>query len=64
MHDELGQALTGLKMDLYWLAHRLPKKLRAVQKKTKDMSAHIDTTKPKRIVGCCAQGLIFAQSDR
>ena len=44
VHDELGQALTGLKMDLYWLSHRVPKKLRAVQKKTKDMSAHIDTT--------------------
>src|SRR5205814_5734948 len=44
VHDELGQALTGLKMDLYWLANRLPKKLKAVQAKTKAMSAHIDTT--------------------
>jgi len=44
VHDELGQALTGLKMDLYWLANRVPKQLRAVREKTKTMSAHIDTT--------------------
>jgi two-component system, NarL family, sensor histidine kinase UhpB len=44
VHDELGQALTGLKMDLYWLASRLPKQLRAVREKTKTMSAHIDST--------------------
>src|SRR5438309_3918541 len=44
VHDELGQALTGLKMDLYWLANRLPKKFRAVQEKTRSMSAHIDST--------------------
>ncbi len=44
VHDELGQALTGLKMDLYWLASRVPKQLRAVREKTKTMSAHIDTT--------------------
>jgi signal transduction histidine kinase len=31
-------------MDLYWLANRLPKKLKAVQEKTRAMSAHIDTT--------------------
>jgi two-component system, NarL family, sensor histidine kinase UhpB len=44
VHDELGQALTGLKMDLYWLSTRLPKQLRAVREKTKTMSAHIDST--------------------
>ncbi len=44
VHDELGQALTGLKMDLYWLSNRLPKKLKSVQEKTKAMSAHIDST--------------------
>src|SRR5262245_31580390 len=42
VHDELGQALTGLKMDLYWLASRLPKKQRSMREKTKAMSAHID----------------------
>ena len=44
VHDELGQALTGLKMDLYWLSHRLPKKYRLMHEKTKSMSAHIDAT--------------------
>jgi signal transduction histidine kinase len=44
VHDELGQALTGLKMDLYWLTSRLPKKFRTVHEKTKAMSAHIDAT--------------------
>lgn len=44
VHDELGQALTGLKMDLYWLSTRLPKQLRSVREKTKTMSAHIDST--------------------
>ena len=44
VHDELGQALTGLKMDLYWLANRLPKKYRSVHEKTRAMSAHIDAT--------------------
>ena len=44
VHDELGQALTGLKMDLYWLANRLPKKYRTVHEKTRAMSAHIDAT--------------------
>jgi signal transduction histidine kinase len=44
VHDELGQALTGLKIDLSWLAHRLPKNLTQVLNKAKDMSAHIDET--------------------
>ena len=44
VHDELGQALTGLKMDLYWMASRLPKDLRPVLDKTKSMASHIDTT--------------------
>lgn len=44
VHDELGQALTGLKMDLYWLSTRVPKQLRALHDKAKSMSAHIDST--------------------
>jgi two-component system, NarL family, sensor histidine kinase UhpB len=44
VHDELGQALTGLKMDLYWMSTRLPKDLRPVINKTKSMASHIDTT--------------------
>src|SRR3989440_2978620 len=44
VHDELGQSLTGLKMDLYWLSTRVPKQLRALHDKAKSMSAHIDST--------------------
>jgi signal transduction histidine kinase len=44
VHDELGQALTGLKMDLYWLTSRVPRKHRSAHEKIKAMSAHIDTT--------------------
>src|SRR5262249_42239010 len=31
VHDELGQALTSCKLDLAWLAGKLPKKLRPLQ---------------------------------
>jgi signal transduction histidine kinase len=44
VHDELGQALTGLKIDLSWLASRLPKSLGPLIEKTSKMSAHIDET--------------------
>jgi signal transduction histidine kinase len=44
VHDELGQALTGLKLDLSWLAGRLPRDLRPLHQKLKDMAGHIDTT--------------------
>jgi signal transduction histidine kinase len=44
VHDELGQALTGLKLQLTWLASRLPKKAKALREKAKDMAAHIDET--------------------
>jgi len=43
VHDELGQALTGIKLDLSWLAGRLPG-VRALQRKIKSTSAHIDAT--------------------
>jgi signal transduction histidine kinase len=42
IHDELGQALTGLKMDLTWVASRLPRNARALAQKTKAMSGLID----------------------
>ena len=42
IHDELGQALTGLKMDLTWLTSRLPRGARALAQKTKAMSGLID----------------------
>jgi signal transduction histidine kinase len=43
VHDELGQALTVLKLDLSWLSGRLPRE-RALQKKIKVMSDHVDET--------------------
>jgi signal transduction histidine kinase len=42
VHDELGQALTGIKLDLAWLAGRLPGA--ALQRKLKGISAHVDAT--------------------
>jgi signal transduction histidine kinase len=44
VHDELGQALTGLKLQLTWLCGRLPKNPRSLHEKTKTMSAGIDET--------------------
>ena len=44
VHDELGHALTGLKIDLHWLAHRLPRPYRSLLNKTRAMSSDIDTT--------------------
>jgi len=44
VHDELGQALTGLKLQLTWLAGRLPKQAKLLHEKTQSMAAHIDET--------------------
>ncbi len=44
IHDELGQALTALKMDLYWLHKKLPKIREALQEKTESMLKLINTT--------------------
>jgi signal transduction histidine kinase len=45
VHDELGQALTGLKLDMSWLVTRLGRKsAKAEQEKVKTMVAHIDET--------------------
>jgi signal transduction histidine kinase len=44
VHDELGQALTGCKLDLSWIASRLPKQQRELVQKTRALSAHIDST--------------------
>ena len=43
IHDELGQALTGLKMDLSWFAGRLPNQP-ALQEKSVAMLKLIDST--------------------
>ncbi|HUS09605.1 MAG TPA: response regulator, partial [Pyrinomonadaceae bacterium] len=44
IHDELGQALTGLRMDLSWLEKRLPKERRESAEKVKSMFQLIDHT--------------------
>jgi signal transduction histidine kinase len=44
IHDELGQALTGLKMDLSWLEKRLPSDLKEPAKKVRSMFQLIDST--------------------
>ncbi|MCK4352834.1 PAS domain S-box protein [candidate division WOR-3 bacterium] len=42
IHDELGQALTALKMDLSWLNHKLPKDQKSLLEKTKSILKLID----------------------
>jgi signal transduction histidine kinase len=44
VHDELGQALTGLKLELTWLGGRLPAGARALHAKVRSMAEHIDET--------------------
>ncbi len=43
VHDDLGQALTGLKLDLSWIAGKLAGE-RELLRKIRAMSAHIDDT--------------------
>lgn len=38
IHDELGQSLTALQMDLAWLTSRLPVKQKEIREKTRGMS--------------------------
>jgi signal transduction histidine kinase len=44
VHDELGQALTGLKLDMSWLAARVARNAKPVKQKVKTMVDHIDET--------------------
>jgi signal transduction histidine kinase len=44
IHDELGQALTSLKMDLNWIAKHLAPGEQALEARTKAMSSLIDST--------------------
>ena len=52
IHDELGQALTALKMDIHWIRHKLPEAEDSLVEKTIKMSTLIDTTvhSVKRII--------------
>jgi PAS domain S-box-containing protein len=42
IHDELGQILTGLKIDMSWIAKRLPEGQEPLLEKTKTMNGLID----------------------
>ena len=44
IHDQLGQSLTGLKIDLAWLVSRFPRELKPLLEKAKSMVSHIDET--------------------
>src|SRR6184192_494818 len=44
IHDQLAQALSGLKMDLAWITSRLPEDSKALREKAQSMSGLIDTT--------------------
>ncbi len=44
IHDELGQSLTALKMDIVWLGNRISEKNATLQKKVEYMSCLIDST--------------------
>ena len=44
IHDELGQALTGLKMDLTWVANKLMPEQKTLSAKTRSMFDLIDGT--------------------
>ena len=44
IHDELGQVLTGLKMDVMWLGKRLPVQQKALAEKIDGMCQLIDST--------------------
>jgi len=43
VHDELGQALTGLRLDMSWLSGQIAEK-RTLQRRVKAMLAHVDAT--------------------
>jgi len=44
VHDELGQALTSFKLDLSWIAGKLPRELKPLQDKTRALTSQIDST--------------------
>lgn len=44
IHDELGQSLTALQMDLSWLTSRLPADNKNIREKARSMSGLVDST--------------------
>ncbi len=47
IHDELGQTLVAIKMDLFWLGNKLPKDQKTLLKRTKSMTKLVDMTLQK-----------------
>lgn len=60
IHDELGQLLTSLKIDLSWVGQRLPGDQETLRAKVRSMGALIDTTiqSVRRIAGELRPGLL------
>src|SRR5438067_1981503 len=44
VHDELGQALTSFKLDLSWIAGKLPREEKELVAKARMLTGHIDST--------------------
>lgn len=44
IHDELGQRLTGLKMDLFWIKKKLPKHWKTVPERLEEVMSLTDST--------------------
>ncbi|MDP8208467.1 MAG: PAS domain S-box protein [Candidatus Electryonea clarkiae] len=44
IHDELGQVLTALSMDLSWIFDQLPEEQKSIKDKTKSMEELVDST--------------------
>ena len=44
IHDELGQSLTGLKMDIHWLGRHLSRQESGIYEKISDMDQQLDHT--------------------
>src|SRR4030042_442405 len=60
IHDELGQALTALKIDVSWLSKKLPKGEMSLDEKVRGMKELIDDTvqKVRRISTSLRPGLL------
>jgi len=56
IHDQLAQALTGLKMDLAWITSRLPEGSKALREKAHSMSGLIDATWSRCAKSCTSCG--------
>jgi hypothetical protein len=54
IHDELGQSLTALKMDLFWLKNRTPADQKPLFEKTEQMTQLVDTT-IQRVKKICSE---------